>query len=506
MYNIEKSTTKINELYDKLNYLDVYSGSVLIFIFLSIILFLVISYTSVMKNIQPIKDNWSSERCKPQIIPFAGIINKPYDKSFIDFTGENFTYCIQNILTSITGNAVEPITFATSILVKFYDEIAVGINNLRVIISNVRTYISNIAIEIFGRLGNIMVPLQQILVSFVDTMKKIQGILTAGLYTSLGTYYALKALMGAIIQFVIIILLVLSALILMMWIIPFTWPTAIAGTAIFVGISIPLLLIMTFMNEVLHIDINSPIPKVPSRPKICFDKGTQIEMNDNTLKIISEINVGDILKDNIVVTAKLILHTKGSQMFDLNGIIVSGTHRVKHNNKWLYVSKHPNAKIISNYNEEFIYCLNTDKKVINIGSHIFSDWDEIFDIENMQLKNIIKEKDLKNDITIHDTKYIHTYFDGGFVSSTPIELLCGKKTQIQNIRNGDILKNGIKVYGLVEIYGIDLCENNLATFESGLNSTFTQNKYFNLLTDKKYFYIGNKIFNDYNFCIEKYLL
>jgi hypothetical protein len=498
MYNIEKSTNKINQLYDKLNYFDVYSGSVIIFIVLCIILFLVISYFFVMKNIQPIKDNWNVERCKPQIIPFAGFINKPNDTNFIDFTQENFTYCTQNILTSITGTAVEPITFATSALTQLYNDIADSVNSIRNMLSNVRTNVNDIGKEILGRIANIMIPLQQILITFIDSMGKIQGILTTGLYTSLGTYYVLKSLMGAILQFIITILLVLSALILVMWIIPFTWPTALAGTAIFIGISIPLLLIMTFMNKVLHVDINSPIPSVPSRPKICFDGSTQIEMLNGLLKPIYDINVGDILSDNATVTAKITLDSTGSEMFDLNGIIVSGTHRVKYNNEWIYISNHPHVKRVSNYKEKNIFCLNTDNKEINIGQYIFADWDEVFEKENIELKNIIKTH-------INDKKYIHQYFDGGFIGTTNIELYNGNKIEIQNIKPGCVLKNREKVYGLVEIKGNDICENNLASLNLGLNSKFKEDKYFHLLTNTKKFYIGNQIFNDYNYCIEKYL-
>ena len=69
-----------------------------------------------MINVQPIKDDWINQRCKPSVIPFAGLINAPEGTSVTDFTKENFDYCTQNIVKGVTGNAVQPLTFATSML------------------------------------------------------------------------------------------------------------------------------------------------------------------------------------------------------------------------------------------------------------------------------------------------------------------------------------------------------------------------------------------------------
>ena len=104
--------------------------------------------------------------------------------------------------------------------------------------ANIRASMASIAKEILGRVLNIMTPLQTIIIAVMDSMQKINGVLTAGLYTSLGTYYALKSLLGAIVQFIIIILIILVGLILGMWILPFTWPLAMTMTAVFVSVAI----------------------------------------------------------------------------------------------------------------------------------------------------------------------------------------------------------------------------------------------------------------------------
>ena len=70
--DILNSSKKINEMYKKVTYFDEYGGSVFLFILLTILLFIGYSYSVVMLNIKPIKENWPAERCNPKIIPFDG--------------------------------------------------------------------------------------------------------------------------------------------------------------------------------------------------------------------------------------------------------------------------------------------------------------------------------------------------------------------------------------------------------------------------------------------------
>ncbi len=64
----------INKLYNKAGFLEKYGGSLWVAIILSIIFFLAISYYYVYNNIQPLKADWINQRCKPGVMPFAGII------------------------------------------------------------------------------------------------------------------------------------------------------------------------------------------------------------------------------------------------------------------------------------------------------------------------------------------------------------------------------------------------------------------------------------------------
>ena len=104
MNNIPKSfTDNIENIYNKSGYLDKYGGSIIACVLLLLAFFCVFSYLYVMNHIKPIKSNWANERCNPQVIPFAGLINAPPGESKIKFTADNFSACTTTILASVVS-------------------------------------------------------------------------------------------------------------------------------------------------------------------------------------------------------------------------------------------------------------------------------------------------------------------------------------------------------------------------------------------------------------------
>ena len=153
---------------------------------------------------------------------------------------------------------------------------------------------------------------------------------------------------------------------------PFTWPAASAMSAVFLAISIPLSIIIYFMKEVLQIK-SSALPKLR-----CFDEYTLITLENKDKIHIKNINVGDKLSNGSYVTAKIKVMSANLKIFKIGNIIVSESHLINYKDKWIRIIDHPNAKEID-YNKEFLYCLNTSNKIIEIDGFIFSDWDEIIE-------------------------------------------------------------------------------------------------------------------------------
>jgi hypothetical protein len=499
----------IKKIYEKTTYFDQYGSSFFLLLIITIVLILGVSYCFILAHIQPIKDDWSNQRCKPYIIPFAGIINTPDGDTLSNFTSTNFTYCTQTILQGITGEALKPLTFITASIQAVVDSVKEAINSIRAMMDKIRTQFQSVSQEIMGRLMNITIPLQQIIISFKDFMGKIQGVMTAGLFTSLGTYYTLKALLGAIAQFIIMILIALAVIIVILWIVPFTWGAAAANTAIFTAIAIPMALILSFMVEVLQVHPSLSIPSVK-----CFDKDTLFEMNNGEKKPAYQVKVGDTLKKSGKITAKMVVETKGSQMYKLHDIIVSDSHKVYFQEKWIFVSQHPGATLLKEYCEPFLYCFNTDTKTIILNDTVFADWDDLEEKDITFLLSKIRHLGKKENVSSAD---IHRYVDGGFIGTTPIILKNGLKKNIQDVKVGDVLEKGENVYGIVEIDARNMEQKNVALgkrkrkekikiIKGGTNLCFCSSpvveKVFHLLTDSKTFFVRNTKVHDYNACID----
>jgi hypothetical protein len=193
-------------------------------------------------------------------------------------------------------------------------------------------------------------------------------------------------------------------------------------------------------------------------------------------------------------------------MFQLGSVLVSGSHRVKYEGKWILVKDHPAAVSLSS-SDPYIYCLNTNLKTIRVGANEFADWDEVFDEELTELLTRIDS---------NDTADIHKYYDGGFYSDAKVEMENGELREISNLEIGAILKDGVKVVGLVEvlrenlggtvgIHGINLHTvfvNERANLEKVGKETKNLR---HLITDKKYFYVDGVKYFHYNSQVELFL-
>jgi hypothetical protein len=523
---MDETLKKINKLYENVGFMDTYGNSVILFIFLSMIVFFIFIAAKLSTQSQDIKDDWVNQRCKPYIIPFAGFINKPPDKTVAEYTKENFAYCLQGTTQSVAGYAMQPITYTTNILGETFTGYKTTIDSIRVMMDTMRNNLKGVAQEVMGRIMNVMIPLQQIIIGFRDSIGKVQASLVTGMYTSLGTYYTLKSALGALVNFITLILIILVAMIVPLLAFPLTVPMAMPLIATFTAVAIPLSIILVVLSQALGIKPDNPIPH------ICFDKETRIELQNGIYKTIQEICVGDVLLNDGMVTAKMIFNAKGAKMYNYKNIIVSDSHYVYDEDeisasKWRQIKNCKKSVVLSAYNENYIYCLNTEQKTITINGICFSDYDDLF--TQLEQENYTKQM----------RENIHRYYDGGFDGNTEVVLSDGSKRYIKNIEPGTELVKGISVVGLVEVDGMYLKEqgkllindnNNIhlgkiKTFRIGGNvihygkkgkkifsqslqlelseNNEKQKKVFHLITDTGAFWIEGVHFMDYNSCIDE---
>ena len=517
-----KNIEKISKLYTNLTYFDDYSGSIGIYVLITFAAILVCVYCYVMIRAETIKKDWINQRCKPNIIPFAGLINKPDNMTATEYTVENFSYCTNDIMKSISKTSLAPFTQITDQMTGIASGLNGSLNVMRELSASMKDSLGDAANNVAESVKAVGAPLQHIFTIFKTVLAKINGVLTVCLYSILGMYSTLKVLLNSVVDMSVGILLTIAGVILAfiaMSFIPFVGPVFATLAA---GLSVGYAFCLAMLVPLITI-LNSATKAPSASLKACFDPSVEIIMNDGSAKRIVDIQVGDILADSNVVTAKLKLSSVGSEMYRLNDVIVSHSHTVGHNRNWISVSDHPDAINIVEYSEPYIYCLNTNSKEIIINGMTFVDWDEIYTRDHIDNLNLHAKQNGS----------IHTVMDSGFVGNAKIELRDGSSKEIRNIQIGDILQQGEQVYGAVEIKADDLIQYkynfgknvfidggpNLTVCDPNVSFTTTmdihksmkalktrqEDKLYHILTDKQKFTYKGVCFYDYNASIDLFL-
>lgn len=555
MNNIPKPhdvVNKIKKLYSTSGYLDKHGSDVWISVIICIVFSLVISYYYYTNVLEVVRADWHNQRCNPLFIPFAGLIHKPQNQTKLEYTADNFNGCIKSMLKSIAEAAIEPFALVVRILDDACKKLVESFNLLRDLINNLRKQYGAIIKQFYSAITNLLLSFINFVIKMKDTFAKIQGIMTTALYSMVGSYLTLQSLFTNIIVFIIFILIIIAAIIVCLIIlytilygIPFVGAAlatpvvikCVIITLIMICILIPILWFKFELMRAMRLS-TPPTPGVPG----CFCGDTNIDLvhneneneneaNNDYSKKIKDIQVGDILKRGGKVTAFIKLSASEQNIYNLNGVIITGEHRVFYtpDSKWIKVKEHPDSIYVPDFNEPFVYCLNTSEKCFKINETIYSDWDDIDEnIFNNLKKNCVS---LSTNITHSD---IHTQLDSGFTSDMSIKLNTGITIPICDIKINDTLLSGDKVLGIFKIASHDInvykhcfkngesvigtknihihdsnlgiinCMEDNSMINSYLGSMNVNEPLYHLLTNTGSFVINNIRVNDYNSGIDIY--
>jgi hypothetical protein len=146
----------------------------------------------------------------------------------------------------------------------------------------------------------------------------------------------------------------------------------------------------------------------------------------------------------------------------LSEILVSTNHYIKYKGKWIEAKDHPDARAAADWsggNDRPLICLNTDTHTIPIGNYIFSDYDETSEGDESAMK---MATDILNGKAAPPQK-------------GSSDMACGPKTLIKTVFGlvpadqitlGTVLSHGT-VVGLVKKECRSICRINGETFAAG---------------------------------------
>jgi len=385
---------EVSNLYKKAGYLNLYGIDLIITIVICVIFLLTMLYFSIINNLEPIKADWDNNKCRPSIIPFAGIINKPDGDSVVDFTQKNFIQCGQIILRTIVDSAFLPIYSLFQLVNGTFKDISDNLMEVLNQLSNLQFTSGTISRYIYNALMTMLIPLQELIINIKDTLDKFKTTIVITLYGLMGPIFALLGALDLLVKALYILLAFLIALAISLFAAAavayssffFSWLgvilTAIAvpvqaATLILLALSIILLVLITDMK---------------SAANTCFDPETRVKTQSGELVAMKDLELNTILKNGARVVSVMKINNvndRGSiihKMYEIDSgeknkpIYVTGSHLVYDPTIKQFVAvdnlRGPKPSRVSEKHCPVLSCLITTNHTIPIGEWIFHDWED----------------------------------------------------------------------------------------------------------------------------------
>ena len=395
----------IKKIYKESSYLDTYGGSVVGAISIILVVFFVCSYYYIQIHMTYLRQNWNDYKCHPGVMPFAGQIKLTPGMTPMEFTSSNFSYCLNKVLEDVVKRFMEPILNMNKVILQIFEAVVEAFKVVEKVFKKIKNIFESIIKYILSKTVSIIVPFQKTLILIKDSFRKTGAVMGTLMYLVMGMDYLFSSYMKTLILQMVIALAVGAAAIIALWLIPFTWPAAIAGTIVWVATLAATIIVHKFLQRIYNMtSVN--FPSKPGKPKpppvfkaiakvgraivggikkiFCFHPDTPVTMDDGSTKKMSEIKIGDILRGgNRVESTMNIMGTSDNPFYQIysktleDNILVTGTHKIfsKKQDKYVYVSEHEDAKKSIFWGPR-MSCLITEDHTIPVGDYVFRDWED----------------------------------------------------------------------------------------------------------------------------------
>ena len=298
----------------------------------------------------------------------------------------NFTGCVMKNFQDYSGFMMDPIMAIFADVSDSVGEIGSAMDDMRSMMADVRGGFLGIVGTVFGKIENLMSQFQYIIIRMRTLLARVVGIMMSFMYIFYGGMQT--------------------------------------GESVTAG----------------------PIGKTVSF--LCFDPTTQIETFYGEKLVISDVALGLKLKGGGNVVSAYIVSGKGVEMYTLDGVNVSGNHKVIHNGKPTAVKFHPDAK--RSMPLPYLYCIDTSNNRIFIGNTEFLDFSEDTSFSKCAKARIDTEMfynhhvSPKNAVNILGHQHIH-----GISPHTMVVMYNGHLKSAKEIQIEDVLEGGSIVKAVV---------------------------------------------------------
>jgi hypothetical protein len=336
-----------------------------------------------------VKADWANRRCEPLVVA-SGFMYKPnYEqRSSAEFAFDNLKFCTEKFVKHTVMEALSPVFSIFAPIVALAGGVNKIFGGLRQMLHNM--YMRFLAIiskfyEIFERY---ILQASRVTQQLRSAFMKVNASLVAAVYASLSMLTAGYNAIKFITLVTKIILGVISGMSFALMFVLGPFMALIAEVTLYVT---------TAINIVIAREMPDGFQNNDYKPTeaFCFAPNTKIKISDGSLKSISELSAGEKLADDCGhVQGMLTFDASNVQLFDYQGILVSGEHLVFEEGKWLRVADSKSAIAVSTKVSRLFCPVTTSHKVPVIcqeGTIIFADWEEMDDESISTWKNAVEK-------------------------------------------------------------------------------------------------------------------
>lgn len=359
-----------------------FTAAVIEIIIMYVIFIYLIIKTYTKFKVDDTQKNWHKHKNNPALLPFAGLFNKSFSSHFTGFIGSKVKVIFKPIL--------DIFYYILGIFNRIFKYFTDSINKIRYLTKPIRMFFKRIALMFYKKLSKFTI-------AITYTVHKMRNALRRSVSGFNMMFHTLQHIQFAFLSI---------------------WNSPL----------VPL--------TEKFLPIADFIYKAFKELGFCFSGNTVIQTINGNIKI-KDLKPGIKLdNDNCVISCQQFINN--SEMYLYNNILVSGSHLVKENNKWIRVSDSNLSKLI-NLKEKYIYCLTTSKGIIKINDTVFKDFSES---DNFKLNHHINNEILKklnntnNILNYNKIEYIEHGIDGDLTLDN---------IPIKNINIGDRINNSIVI-------------------------------------------------------------
>ena len=396
-------------------------------IFIIILFFIVYTIQLNSQWKDKIRRNWNIYKCKPYIIPIAGLFRQDNEKKgFLEFTIDNFKKCSWIQSKTFFGYLIRPIQYILNIIINIIEDFRKTLNVFRAEAKGLREMFKNIVIKVAEKMEKSYAAVLYYQNKMKDILKQQMAIFSLLMYFVDSMKMTIESLInGPIIDLV----------------------------KFFPVFGIALLVLIVICTLCMF---GGPFTKLVACPicLVCFSGESKCVLKNNEIQSMKNIKIGDYLQKGERVTSTFVfdIRDRKCDMYVYNGIWVSGSHIII-GDVIDRADKHPLCKKGA-FKEDKIYCLNTEKRFISLQDkqnkiHTFSDFFENSNKKQNTYHQYLIETILNPSLSIEYTDNDNDY-EWGMYGSTLIHMRDGSLKPISDIELGDVLYPNQKVYGLVK--------------------------------------------------------